>query len=279
MGSYYNGFTLQNKGYSDNNAWYGNMVLHVGQYGALGGGARGDGQCPHQRCEMGTNWIVKNNVLYDTSVVGYGSIVNLTFNNNTVKNSNSGIQFLRGRSGNAEEGDPNTPISGTFNNNIMMNFADNIYGHGANGWGMYGFRIEDPEFNNVSATLNNNITFNTPGGNIFGAGVTSTNLFNQDPGLGTCLVYTPAGSFAAQRGAGANILFRYQNGVLTNVPLWDPVTSQFPCGQTVPGVNDTAGNSCINVHQRLHVNTNGCTLPNTIPPVTIPAPTGLHIAP
>jgi hypothetical protein len=129
----------------------------------------------------------------------------------------------------------------------------------------------------MNITLDNNIAFNTPDGAFYtdANNVTSTNLYTQDPGMGSCLVYPPPGSFAAQHGIGATILFRYQNGTLTSNPLWDPTTSRFTgCGQTVNGVNDTAGNSCINVHQRLNVNANGCTIPNS---GMLPAPTNLRV--
>ena len=87
-----------------------------------------------------------------------------------------------------------------------------------------------------------------------------------DPQLGACKVWIPSGSPMKGAGTGgsdigANILYRYQNGVLTNQPLWDPTTGKFPCGVIVPGVNDVAGSSCRDVHTRLNVNTNGCPFP------------------
>lgn len=87
-----------------------------------------------------------------------------------------------------------------------------------------------------------------------------------DPKLGTCRVWIPDGSPLKRAGKngediGANILYRYQDGVLTNQPLWDPSTGRFPCGAVVPGVNDVAGSSCIDVHLRLNVNSNGCPFP------------------
>jgi hypothetical protein len=93
-----------------------------------------------------------------------------------------------------------------------------------------------------------------------------TNERTLDPQLGTCRVFIPASSPMKGAGLGgadigANVLYRYESGVLTAMPLWDPVTSRFPCGATAAGLNDTAGNSCINVHERLNVNTNGCFLP------------------
>jgi hypothetical protein len=97
-----------------------------------------------------------------------------------------------------------------------------------------------------------------------------TNILTSDPNLGTCKVFIPTGSpakGAGQNGAdiGANILYRYQDGVLTSQPLWDPTTSQFPCGAIVAGVNDSAGDSCFDVRVRLNVNANGCTLPSAGP--------------
>jgi hypothetical protein len=70
---------------------------------------------------------------------------------------------------------------------------------------------------------------------------------------------------AGKNGAdiGATILYRYENGTLTGQPLWEPSTGRFACGAIIPGVNDVAGKSCFDVHQRLNVNANGCTLPSS----------------
>jgi hypothetical protein len=99
----------------------------------------------------------------------------------------------------------------------------------------------------------------------------SSNLVNnleRDPMLGPCRVYLPDGSPMKEAGKdradiGAVVLYRYQDGVLTNIPLWDPPTGKFPCGQIVAGVNDVPGWSCFDVHQRLNVNTNGCMFPSS----------------
>ena len=56
-------------------------------------------------------------------------------------------------------------------------------------------------------------------------------------------------------------LYRYRDGAVTSEPLWNRTTGAFPCGATVAGVNDVAGRSCVDVHQRLNVNTNGCAFP------------------
>jgi len=87
-----------------------------------------------------------------------------------------------------------------------------------------------------------------------------------DPLLGACRVWIPDNSPLKRTGKngediGANILYRYKNGVLTNVPLWNPTTGEFPRGALVAGLNDVAGQSLFDVHKRLNVNTNGCSFP------------------
>jgi hypothetical protein len=84
-------------------------------------------------------------------------------------------------------------------------------------------------------------------------------------GTGQCLAWVPDGS--PMKGAGrdgrdigANVVYRYDNGALTGVPLWDPFTGAFPCGAIVAGIND-GPIACRNLHERLNVNTNGCPLP------------------
>lgn len=85
-------------------------------------------------------------------------------------------------------------------------------------------------------------------------------------GPGECIVFVPDESnmSGAGRGGadiGANILYRYVDGKLTDAPLWDPQTGAFPHGAVVEGINDVPGESLFDVHERLNVNTNGCTLP------------------
>jgi hypothetical protein len=85
-------------------------------------------------------------------------------------------------------------------------------------------------------------------------------------GTGKCMLWVPDASNMKGAGAGgsdigATVLRRYRNGVLTSERLWDPTTGAFPCGPTVAGVNDNAARTCIGVHRRLNVNTNGCAFP------------------
>ena len=87
-----------------------------------------------------------------------------------------------------------------------------------------------------------------------------------DPLLGTCRVWIPDFSPMKRAGInskdiGANILYRYKDGVLTKVPLWDPSTGKFPSGALIAGLNDVPGQSLFDVHNRLNVNTNGCLFP------------------
>ena len=95
------------------------------------------------------------------------------------------------------------------------------------------------------------------------------NYFNEkifDPQLGTCKVFIPNNSPMKRSGEsgadiGANVLYRYENGVLTTSPLWNGSTGAFPGGATVAGTNDIPGSSLFDVHKRLNVDVNGCSLP------------------
>jgi hypothetical protein len=116
-----------------------------------------------------------------------------------------------------------------------------------------------------------------------------TNMNTTTPtlmGTGTnqCIVYVPGGhdgqggtnpqiggvssnmAGAGENGEdiGASIVYRYENGVLSNTKLWNQSTGAFPCGATVTGVNDDAtfpNSACVNVHERLNVGVNGCAIP------------------
>lgn len=94
-----------------------------------------------------------------------------------------------------------------------------------------------------------------------------TNTSTAAHGMGACKLWVPSGAAVKGVGTGgsdigATILYRYVDGVLTTTPLWDPVTGEFPHGAADPdGVNRVAGASIHDVHQRLNVNTNGCSFP------------------
>ncbi len=81
-----------------------------------------------------------------------------------------------------------------------------------------------------------------------------------------CAVFVPPGSSMSGKGKdgadiGANVLYRWVDGELTDEPLWDPETHAFPCGERVEDVSDMPGESCYDVHERLNVGANGCELP------------------
>jgi hypothetical protein len=89
-------------------------------------------------------------------------------------------------------------------------------------------------------------------------------------GEGQCILWPPDDSNmkgAGRDGAdiGARVLYRYERGELTRTPLWDPATGAFPCGAVVAGVNDVAGSSCRDVHERLNAGRNGCAFPAGYP--------------
>jgi|GEM_PF-6647641 len=91
--------------------------------------------------------------------------------------------------------------------------------------------------------------------------------YELDPELGACKIQIPESSpmWTWSDGAlgriGAEMLYRYEDGVLTSAPLWDPITGEFPCGTIVSGLNDVPGRSCFDVHERLGVDSPECPFP------------------
>jgi hypothetical protein len=96
-------------------------------------------------------------------------------------------------------------------------------------------------------------------------GFTLTNKTNNNPGLGSCLLWLPVSSPLKGAGAdiGANVLYAYQAGALTSNRLWDPSTgAPLFAGATVAGLNDVAGSSLFDIATRLHIGSaNGCSFP------------------
>lgn len=92
--------------------------------------------------------------------------------------------------------------------------------------------------------------------------------YSNSPEFGSCKgLWVPDGSPGKAKGTGgsdigATILYRYVNGVLTSIPLWDVVTGEFPYGEAdADGTNRVAGDSLFDIHTRLNVNTGGCSFP------------------
>jgi hypothetical protein len=88
-----------------------------------------------------------------------------------------------------------------------------------------------------------------------------------EPALGACLILVPSASPLARAGVagrpiGAQVIYRYENSLLTTERLWLRASDAFPCGAVIEGVNDDPGESCSGIHQRLHVgNAARCPLP------------------
>jgi Protein of unknown function (DUF1565) len=104
--------------------------------------------------------------------------------------------------------------------------------------------------------------------NNFAPTLTGTDLVAsyRNPGMGACYLWLPDNSSLKRAGVsgadiGANILFRYENGTLTNTPLWSK-DGDFPHGAIVRGLNDIPGTSLIDLKDRLNVNRNGCSFPS-----------------
>jgi hypothetical protein len=69
------------------------------------------------------------------------------------------------------------------------------------------------------------------------------------------------GAAGVEGDVGANVVYRYVDGVLTGEPLWHQETGAFACGAVVPGINDDPSQSCIGVHERLRIGTADCPVP------------------
>jgi hypothetical protein len=200
----------------------------------------------------------QNITIRDVALVDWNSSANGLRVSDGVNITLDHITILGGGSGlNGVVADDTAIGSTPTTNSIMMT---NILVAGLTG---YGFRI---------------INYNTWGGDkLFSDG--NATAFSPSPpsnwintstkahGMGTCKVWVPAG--AAVKGAGtggsdigANILYRYVNGVLTSTPLWDPTTGEFPHGAPdLDGTNRVEGQSLFDIHRRLNVNTGGCSFP------------------
>ncbi|MEK6746496.1 MAG: hypothetical protein AABY33_05645 [Pseudomonadota bacterium] len=258
------GFSIQADGNDDerltvNNRFYGNISLRDGATGALRIRTRGN-----TIQGMAQNTHMENQVVIDS--IGYGGDFrankNTTVTNTSIFNSD-GYGFIAHAPERVGDGSSTMAIRNSL----------------AVGNSLHGFGVVD--YSAFSVTASNSFSNGT---NYSPASLANGNR-SVDPGLGSCKVFIPDGSPMKNAGAdggdiGANILCRYENGVLTQTQLWDWSTGQFPCGVRIAGVNDIAGDSCFDVHRRLNVNTNGCNLPATpscrqpAPPNNLPPPSG-----
>jgi hypothetical protein len=210
--------------------------------------ARGDGS------KMPMDTIIENHVSITPEHSGLWA---RTAKNTQIKNSS----FFGGRSGVIADFIEQVPGDGIYSTFVSNVLAMDNSGVGFTMLGQTTWSIGYPN------NYNNNLNF-SPSTHV-------TNATNLNPGFGACRVFVPKNSPLKGIGAGgadigANVLYRYEKGVLTDHPLWNKTTGEFPHGALVPGVNDIAGDSAFDVHKRLNVNANGCTLPgtsiDTIPP-------------
>lgn len=87
--------------------------------------------------------------------------------------------------------------------------------------------------------------------------VRATNVYDEDPRIGTCRVYTPENSRARALGMGANIILTKEGN-----RMWNATTGAFMwCGAIIPGLNDIEGESCFDVHERLNIGIPTCPVP------------------
>lgn len=241
------GFTEQTIGPSSHNLFLGNIAMG-GAEGTMGIVIKARDQYGSPPAYSPTDDTVKDFVSVGVSngFIGRGgnrtTIINSSFLDNAAGGVGSDVE-----SGIFEEG---ITVS-VFGRNILVT-GGQYSGFGIKQQQAWGF-----DYTNAYGSVLNYNPENDPH---------FTHATQVNPAMGTCKVWIPANS--PMKGAGkngedigANILYRYESGVLTNQPLWDPVTGEFPHGAIVPGVNDIAGQSAFDVHTRLNVNCNSCPFP------------------
>jgi hypothetical protein len=248
-------FTGQCKNNCVNNRYYGNIVINAG---GMSAGARSESY-PNTPQQMPTDGIYEHNLIYHADgwyALGCRVCKHMQWRNNSIIQSvpygGEQLGFLADASCGTSCGEGGDGQLSSYVTNLLVvspnGLATKIAGQSA--WSVQYLRA-----------------YQTQGGSPALSDSHYSHVTTNDPALGSCLVYIPSTSNLKGAGEGgsdigASILYRYQDGVLTNMPLWDPTTGRFPCGAVVPGVNDVAGKSCRDVHERLHVGAAfGCPLP------------------
>jgi Concanavalin A-like lectin/glucanases superfamily/Protein of unknown function (DUF1565) len=241
------GFDMESDfGTTDNNIWLGNISIDDLGY--------------FQECRTDNlnlrpkNTTIKDMVIYNHGLSNRGQFIIKSAENSTISNvtvvgntvSSNGSFLMT-----TDSSCPSLVPSFTAKNILVANGA---------GYGYWAIN-QNPGAYDYTVSFNNSSNYLISGGSTINTRSSTTN-----PSLGTCKAWIPIGSPLKGAGAGgsdigANVLYRYQNGTLTNQPLWDPVTGEFPHGAIVPGINDIAGSSPFDIHKRLNVNTNGCPFP------------------
>ena len=231
------GFSIQSEGTSTGNQWLGNISISD-TYGSLF-------QCRGANCP--TDTVLRNFLAISTYGVYARNNVNTRCDNVTT------VGGTYGYIADQESGVGGATRTFYSDNSLALNASTG------------GFLIQ----NQSAFLLDYPNVFNS--GTAFSPAASDPSITNEsttDPALGSCRAWIPAASPAKGTGKGgadrgANILYQYQNGVLTSIPLWDTVTNNFTgCGAIIAGVNDVAGSSCTNVDIRLAIGTaNGCAFP------------------
>lgn len=241
-----------------NNKMLGNIALSNFR------GAREHTRCHHKNpcptlCQAKGN-VWENNVVFNYAQRGFwfSDPINQTVTNNSaIKGGRAGFLW--------DHQSQNGSVGSTTSTNTVNSLSIHNSGRG--------FDISALSYGGGSRTINFSIGFGNSTsffpadficpGCYKNVNTQNPRLYNPSTGQG-CIVYIPTGSNVKGAGfggkdIGANVVHRYVNGTLdTRQKLWNQSTGAFPCGATVAGVNETAGNSCINVHQRLNVGVNNC---------------------
>ncbi len=242
------GIQLNAAGAANNNRFYGNIMLNNGLGFFTNARGNDDANMPHSNYQKdfvvigGSSYGVYSRASKDTRC-----------DNCTILNNAGGIAA-------------DSPTQDEYGDKKFSFFSDNTLVANNNGYLNYGLFIVRSfgtwtyavdYMNSYGQAINFDPDASDP---------SIRNAKTIDPTLQTCKVWIPDNSpmkRAGKNGAdiGANILYRYENGVLTNLPLWNQSTGEFPRGAIIVGVNDISDQSAFDVHRRLNVNTNGCAFP------------------
>jgi hypothetical protein len=213
-----------------------------------------------------TKQIAKDNEVRDLVAIKNGgnglylrATINTQVRNATFFQNNKGLV--------ADEPSVTSDLDSTFYATNALSFSNTQHGFQSINQFDWLINFSNSQGNGTNYSPSENVSDKS--GNIINS--LSTVLSGMGTGTDQCITYVPEGSNMKNAGdggdIGANIIYRYENGTLTTIKLWDRSTGQFPCGATIAGLNDDANGStlstqaCINVHKRLNVGVNGCPIP------------------
>lgn len=233
-------------GRADNNKFYGNVARNC-RYGFVLQANSGDGTQTQDDAHMPHGNIVENNV----GGCGYDTVANFSsesakttaFNRDTAF-STAGLPAFWAVRHDDNGGDG--AYSASFSRDLAMGYSASS--------GFYAYASSGTIA--TSGGYVNAYGFTTPFTGMTGVSSQTTS----DPQLAACIVWRPDGSWAKTNDLGADVLYRYDNGTLTSIPLWGDDGS-FPHGAVIAGWNDTPGDSLFDINLRLKVNTSTCPFP------------------